>query len=277
MTDIVDQYKKRVQKKLCRAEKEDHSQLAEVLCLPSFHAETLIRVVKTADHTVIRLFSFTSSLWYSDEDDPPVRFQESAVVALSPASEFWNRIETLNPETIRTQQQAGCDGMSVTASYRKGDIEASFSAWSPDINSIPGQFLVLVYGLAWEALKESRSIQRLEQLHNYMGLGVPARIVEGEFTCLRLFGSISAGMEDSLRELFAKLSSEDRLLVDMTNFDGMGTILYPLFIEFAGNQSRVRWVANENARQHLSSIGIAKEDIFSEPESAMSELRKDAK
>lgn len=269
MTDFIQEYQNRVRKKLSRAESEPVSRMAEALCFPAFHAETLLRVTEGIQCTTCRLITLSSSLWYSDESESPTRLQESTVVSPDRALQFWELIENLKPETIRPEGSFGCDGMSVFVTFQRREMTSSFETWSPEPMSPPGKLVGLIYGLAREVMNVRSSIERLEQLHTYLNIGLPARIIEGNVRCLRIFGSLSVNHEELLRNLFDSLRDTDALVVDMTNFDGMGTRLYPLFSAFASTRPLLAWAASGHARRHIESMGLTEPMIFSTTDEAI--------
>src|SRR4051794_40913228 len=115
MKDQFCGYKERVRKLLKRDENNPIMRVAEVLCFPSFHPETLLRAVLDPVGTSFRLCTLDSSLWYCDESEggpQPERFQEVCGVSTESAMRFWDAIDELHPETIGEEQRFGCDGIS---------------------------------------------------------------------------------------------------------------------------------------------------------------------
>lgn len=262
-------YRERVRKRLGRHEPEPVLELAEALCYPSFHPETLLRVARGAEGSKLRLVTLTENLWYSQALNP-TRFQESAAVPPDVAEEFWKSIRDLNPPTIKVEEVLACDGMTVRASYECGDIEAVFDFWCPNPTSQAGQFVNLIYDLAWRVLTERPSIERLEQLHGYLRFDLPARLVAGEITKLRLFGSLSVGgdAEMELTGLLDSIPDSTPLVVDMTNFEGMATLLFPIFVKFAARQPIMAWAVTGRARQQIEEMGRGNPQIFETTEAA---------
>src|SRR5262249_31809088 len=154
----------------------------EVLCLPSFHPEVLLQVADGPSGTTFRLATCTSSLWHSlmEPGRWPGRTEESAVVPPERAARFWATLDALDPQAVRDSAAVGLDGMSTRCSWRRGEAMTSFEAWSPAPDSRHGAFIRQVYDLGWEPVRERLSIERLEQLHGYLGLGLPVRRIVGE-------------------------------------------------------------------------------------------------
>jgi len=248
--------------------------MAEVLCFPSFHAETLLRVTEKSDKTTFRLLTFSSRLWYSEEGKEPRRFQETVAVSADQANRFWESMSSLNPRALCPRKAFGLDGMSISATYRQGESESHFETWRPAPESPEGEYVGLIYRLAWEVVQTETSIERLEHLHQYLQLGLPARVIEGDVKCLRLFGSLTSLNESALRTTFESLDRDDPLLVDMTNLEGMGTLLYSAFLEFSPRHALLAWAVSKNARQHIELMGIDNPILFDSVADAAEWLRQ---
>jgi hypothetical protein len=164
--------------------------------------------------------------------------------------------------------------MFVCAAYRGGGSENSFEAWSPDAASPAGRFVDLVYGLAWEVLSQRVSVERLEQLHGYLRPELPARLVPGDVPCLRLFGRVASCHQEELQRLFARLEREAGLVIDMTNFEGMGTLLYPTLVRFASTARRLAWACSKGARAQLESMRVPSAHVFDDTASAIAWVKE---
>jgi hypothetical protein len=280
MSDLIEQYKQRVRKRLCRPEDQSAIREAEALCFPSFHPETLLRATGGPNGTTFRLVTVASSMWWHTDEGTqgklPERLQEIALVSHESALIFWASIDALKPAAIQSGDSFGVDGMSVQATYRQGDLVVSFDTWCPDAGSPDGMFVHLLYDLAWEFLKEPTSIDRLEQLHSYLDLGLPVRLLSGDVICLRLFGSLASYHERELRELFDTLPKESPLVVDMTNFDGMGTLLYPAFLAFASERPLLAWACSESAKRHIEAMRLPSPKVLDKKEVAIEWVKTQA-
>ena len=62
--------------------------------------------------------------------------------------------------------------------------------------------------------------------------------------------------------------------MDMTNFEGMDTLLFPIFVEFAGRQPVIAWAATGRARQQVEELGLTEPQIFESTESASRWVRE---
>lgn len=268
MADITHQYQQLVSEKLRQTVSGQVVRKAEVLCFPSFHAETFLRVAETSDGTTFHQSTFSSSFWrwYLDcranDFEVPTQFQETIAVPFEQADAFWKLMTSLNPASVRPKKVLGLDGMSIIAAYQDWAAESEFESWSPDPTSPEGEYLGLIYRLGWEVLRNETSIERLEGLHGYLRLGLSARIIPGEVKCLRLFGSLTSSDERALRKVFESLPKEEPLLVDMTNFDGMGTLLFPAFVDFSSGHNQLAWAVSKDARRYIEAMKMQEPVLF---------------
>jgi hypothetical protein len=69
----------------------------------------------------------------------------------------------------------------------------------------------------------------LEQFSTYFSFGLPARVLPGPPLTLRLYGSLSIDHDEDLGRLIGSLPADGPITIDMTNFGGMGTLLYSTF------------------------------------------------
>jgi hypothetical protein len=217
----------------------------------------------------------TSNVWYSENtstSNAPGRFEERVEPADTDAAILWCSLEALNPSTIKPPDTIGADGITVHAYYRQGSSNVVFEMWGADPSQRAGAFAHLLYDLAWKTLKNPLSVERLEQLHGYLRDTLPARVIDGPVRRLRLFGALTSSHDKELRRLFASLSSTESLVVDMTNFEGMGTLLYPLFVKAAQEHPRLAWVCSPAAKRHIQSMGLIAPQVFETVDAAVASL-----
>lgn len=258
---------------------------AEVLFLPSFHPETMIQATQYSTFTMLRMATMTSSIWYYEQAAnvsvplgskpdviPPELCEETLKIDEPDGERFWRAIHALEPMSIPSTGTFGIDGMSIRASYHQADLSNSFTAWGPAPESPQGRFVGELFGLAWKLHTSKLAIERLEQLHGYLRLGLPVRWIESDVKCVRLFGRLSSNDEADLRRLFGQLLDEEELVIDMTNFEGMGTLLHPMFAELASKHPRLAWAASKAARKHLLAIDLEESIIHETVEAACQSL-----
>jgi hypothetical protein len=185
----------------------------------------LLRVITEAADTTIELTSVESSLWHSGRSEASTarRFTHRDFVAPNCAARFWTELDAMLLAPFNAEETAGLDGISIEVDCRTPAGNANFEVWSPEPTTRAGKLVGLIYDIAWKTSSAASAVERLEHLHGYLRAELPARIIDGSITRLRLFGSLTTCHQDALRQLFAGLPYNGPLLIDMTNCGGMGT------------------------------------------------------
>lgn len=239
--------------------------IAEVLFHPSFQPETLLRVVADSDRTIMELTSAESILARG--------FTYKSVVAPNCAAQFWTKLDAMLLAPFNTEEVFGLDGILIKVNCRTAAGSANFEVWSPKSTTHAGRLIDLIYDIAWEASSAASAIECLENLHGYLSDELPARIIDGPVTRLRLFGCLTTHHQGALRQLFVGLLHKGTLLIDMTNFEGMGTALYSAFMGFVTLHPHLAFAASPSSRRQLEDMGISPGLIFDRVEDALGFLK----
>lgn len=249
------------------------------LYLPSFHPEALISVALAPDGTgEASLSSFDRNLWYALGERQrrpaalPVRWEEFGALRRDQAGELLRAAADLDVE--EKERRIGLDGMRLVGEIRAGTgVEPRrFDAWSPAPGDALHTYFAALHRVAIDVLWADRAVRRLEQLHGYLRLGLPVRDLGGKPRRIRIFGALSSRDEGALREFFGALRRDVPMIVDMSNFDGMGTALYPVFQDFMARPAPIVWIASERARGHLRDIGVEGADMVPDVAEALARL-----
>lgn len=261
------------------------------LFLPSFHPECLLAVTDQEGLATIELLSMQTSLWYYgrhyeqkgsgklDSHRPapeePIPWAESAALSTGDLDRLRLAIRTFVRSNPNNAPTAGLDGMTVRVEYWESGREPMItSAWSP----LPGrsddvyQLVIAAYRAASDRLTHENSQRLLESLFGYLRLGMPAKDLGGKPRVLRLFGRFSSDDEKDLQSFLSGIPPDEPLLMDLSNFEGMGTRLYPLFVQFARRPARTLWWASRLAQTPLRAIGIPPDCVVGTREDALRKL-----
>jgi hypothetical protein len=229
---------------------------------PSFHPETEIEVLLGDEGEFVRVHSADLS--------------EQVPLSVEQGVSFLEAMDALAPGSIPDGWEGGIDGCTFSCSVQdeRGRVHR-FSAWCPRPERSPQQhaFISLIHRLAWDAAREPGTVARVEQLFGYFNDSLPARVFEGEPLRIRIFGRLSSTHSKQLDALFASVPPAVPVLVDMTNFEGMGTLLLPRFRHFHERDGQTAWLVNATASHYLREAGIPAESLFRDIESAMAALQ----
>ncbi|NBD13849.1 MULTISPECIES: hypothetical protein [Corallococcus] len=102
----------------------------------------------------------------------------------------------------------------------------------------------------------------------YVSAELTAKVFEETPRRIRLFGSLSTLHAKDLESLFATVGPDAPLLMDLSNLEGMGTFLHPLFARFHARTGCTAWWVSGPAEKHLMDAGIPRGALFQDLESA---------
>lgn len=252
-----------------------------VLFRPSFHHEHLL-TVDLAVRATIRMRWFATSLWEAVTLHglalqnastpaevaavPPFKLPEirEVLAVLTPA-----RAEQLRDVLARAQHslsapdhRRGLDGITLHVLVHKSDEPPQrYRVWSPSPDMPQHAYFANLHALASESLTDEMAQSRLDHVHCYLDLGLPARDRGGDPRRLQLFGRLSSSQEAALTAFFATVTEDEAVVVDMRNFDGMGTLLYPLFRRFARRPGATAWVVSKMANRQLREAQVPEDQL----------------
>jgi hypothetical protein len=240
------------------------------LYAPSFHPVTLVAVDCPSGHAgEVRLASFATSLHATS--GLPTHWEDRAVVDEARA-EALRRV--LDPLALADTRTSPCiDGIALLGALTAVDgTTSSFEARSPRPGTPPHTYFAALHALARELLKQEATQLRLEQLHGYLELGPPLVDLGGVPRHLRIFGHLTSRDEAALRDFFAAAPPDAPVLVDLRNFEGMGSALFPVLRSLDRSPRPVAWVAPDEAQRGLVAAGVDPSHLFSRLEAAHQHL-----
>jgi hypothetical protein len=181
--------------------------------------------------------------------------------SLSPAdlTFFFAKLDSLSVRKLGTSDYPpGMDGITVYTTISQGSTQHKFKSWSPRKHRAPQEHKLIeaVLGLSrrkFTALKEQEYFESLEQ---YFDFGLPCKITSTDPFEVRIYGMLSSDEEQALTKFIHQLPNDRHVLIDMSNFRGMGTMFYPLFKNLLTRNPRIVWVASKWSRKQLQEIGV---------------------
>lgn len=229
-----------------------------VLFQPAFHATTLITALLGPRPSV----ALAVPLGPWSEEAPPAVHRDAARLEADAAARFAAVCEQCAPHLDDPDPRLGLDGVSLVIEIAAaGGPTRTIGAWSPDAGEARHTYVAALYELAAAALVDELAQATLERLHAYLHVGLPLREDPGPPRRVRIFGRLTSRDEAALTQRLAAIPADVPLLVDMRNFEGMGTLLYPLFRRL-DRRARIAWLCSRTAERQLAEAGIAEARRF---------------
>lgn len=107
-----------------------------------------------------------------------------------------------------------------------------------------------------EGIQDPEAVAVLESVLGYLSSDLPVRDLGGSPHVVRFYGSITGDMKPALESFLTRLPAGEPVVVDMSNFDGTGTMLFPVFAGFDGRPAKTAWVATGGRLGYLQRMGI---------------------
>jgi hypothetical protein len=157
----------------------------------------------------------------------------------------------------------GTDGITVNGTFAQNNAERKFSFWSPRKGSDNNKLVKQIFTLLSKSFPEEKSINYIEQLEVYFPFGLGLKKISDDPLKYKLYGAISSNEEKEITSFINDLPSGKDVFIDLSNFNGMGTMFYPLFKSLADKNKRVYWLKpSPIGLQQLCEIGVPIENIL---------------
>ncbi|AWM32104.1 hypothetical protein DDQ68_04415 [Hymenobacter nivis] len=188
---------------------------------------------------------------------------DSARLSNADLTFFFAKLDSVPVLKLVTKEQTGTDGITVYNTISKDSASNKFKFWSPRKRSAPQehQLVEAVLKLCERKFTTQKEQEYFESLEQYFDFGLPCKITSLRPFEVRMYGGLSANEEQALTKFMHELPSDRSILVDMTNFEGMGTMFYPLFRNLLARNRQIVWVASKWSRKQLREIKVPADRI----------------
>lgn len=188
-------------------------------------------------------------------------------VTPSVANTFWERITYLRTLPLAPKRM-GLDGISINGTITSATESYTFTFRSPDKKEQPDHgYIEAVFDVVDGLTLDTQTNNYLEQISGYFNLGLPIKDLGGNPHRIRIYGHPLSEDIESFAAYFRQLPTHQPLIIDMSNFERMGMILYPIFRQLLTKSPTTCWIASGIIQQHLIAIGVPATHIFA-PEDA---------
>ena len=174
---------------------------------------------------------------------------------------YINKLRALTQKIIeesKLDKRMILDGVGLRCAIETNISKSEYSFRCPELNS-PELELVLTYMNLFSQLKITNDLNNyLELLEGYFSNTQPFKEFNEEPYRLRIYGSLSIHEKKVTFEIINKVSAKENLVIDMTNFQGMGTALYECFTPLKKTKN-LKFLVNTSSMTDLIKMGFEKE------------------
>lgn len=204
---------------------------------------------------------------FNDRDSlRPALFTDSAALGKDDLRFFFTALDSVPLFKMATKESNGLDGITVYNIVSQDSLHNKFKFWSPRKKGNPEEHKLVeaVLGLSRRKFTSLKQQEYFESLEQYFDFGLPCRVTSTEPFEVRIYGGLSSNEEEALHKFVHDLPSNKPMLIDMSNFNGMGTMFYPLFRSLVKRNPNIVWVVaspKTNGFAQLHEMGISSSRI----------------
>jgi hypothetical protein len=157
----------------------------------------------------------------------------------------------------------GNDGITVHGFETSNNNSRNFGFWSPKKETKNHEMIELLFNIMNKYFTEKRMVEYFEQLEGYFNFGLGLKKLKDDPLTYKIYGYISVWEEDEVEKFLNSLPTDQKVIIDLSNFNGMGAIYYPLFRKTIREVNSLYWyMPNEEGLKDLEEIGVLKEKIL---------------
>jgi hypothetical protein len=236
---------------------------------PAFHAPSSVEIVKNNDSGYIK---FSIDEFFGQDS-----ISEIKMMSKDDFKNFFKVLDTIS--LLEINAQAACvDGITVRASIFEDSLTNWFDYCSPEKQHDYKEYQVTVaiIGLLWKKFNKFKQQEYLETLEGYFEFGNHFRITKKQPFEIRIYGHLYFNELLDFAKLDASIPLNQPILIDMTNFERMDTMYYPLFQNLIKKNNKIIWIAkkNEEPKKQLIELGISQDKVFYEIKKGRAYIKK---
>lgn len=155
------------------------------------------------------------------------------------------------------------DGITIYLRYQTDSIDNKFSLRCPD-PSDKSEFKIIraLINLAESSFKTEVANNYLEHLKGYFDFGLLVKYISDNPLEYRFYCYLSSNEADEFYKLMDSLPKDKPIIIDLSNFQGMGTMFYDDFEELIQMNHYVYWLVNDYSIKQVKEIGVKSNRIF---------------
>lgn len=157
----------------------------------------------------------------------------------------------------------GTDGITVKGMYNGGLLPKSFAFWTPFEGSENDQLMGIIFSAMYKSFSDNNVVNYLEELESYFAFSSGIRKISNNPIKYRLYGFLSIRRKTEIKNLIDALPSDQKIIIDLSNFEGMNKIFYPSFKHLKKRNDSVFWIdGTEAGHKFLKKINVKKRMIL---------------
>jgi len=171
------------------------------------------------------------------------------------------------------------DGIGIECSLNESDSESKIIKFrSPDNKTRELEIIKNLFLILNNCFKSGPVLNHIELIQGYFGISEQWRITNKTPLTVRLFGSLSIHEKEQLTDFFKTLNSNESLILDLRNLDGMGSTFHECFKELIARMKVVYWLIQDNENEllnrHFGEMEIQSTYILNNKEEIIEKIKE---
>ncbi len=243
----------------------------EVQFLPAFSNPVKLKLVKEIDsgylECTVNELHFTR---YTVSTSRKIKSISKINLSKTDFERFFKILDTTSLLELRDDSIYGRDGISIIVDILQDSLKNKAQIWSPERENATNFYNLLdaLFDLANRKLIFQE--KHIEDIQIYLSYSPWMKVKCTAPLIIKMFGSYSVDDTCTLRTFFDLLPKNQRVIIDMTNFHGMGTVLDFYFHDSEDLREKLIWVTGNNKqKEYLLRIGCTEDKMVQDIKTAI--------
>ncbi len=216
--------------------------------MPSFHPHCIFTLQENENGCQIRFERCYSRIL---NDGPIVHTVDLDRETFEKGFELGKAVVT----TAREDKRLILDGVSLRCTVNQQGTTAFHEFRCPENETQELRLVTFLFEIAEQWTDDQQIVEYLELIEGYFFSKLPVKAFDENPYRIRIYGAWSIDEFEGLKQVLLEAATHDPVVIDMRNFDRIGTALYPCLDPLL-TAKNVSFLANDAALQCLIDIGI---------------------
>ncbi len=154
------------------------------------------------------------------------------------------------------------DGITIYLNYGTDNKENNFSLRCPRPADNEFEIIKSLFALFESTFSKQETKNYLENLKGYFDFGLLVKHISNDPLEYRFYSHLSANEVEGFFDWMNGLPMNKPIILDFSNFGGMGTMFYSDFEDLIEENEEVFWLVSEHSIRQVKEIGVKKSRIF---------------
>lgn len=154
------------------------------------------------------------------------------------------------------------DGITIYLNYETDHNGNKFSLRCPAPSD--NEFIIIeaLFTLFESTFDKQKTKDYIEDLKGYFDFGLLVKHISNDPLEYRFYSHLSSNEAEELYDWIDALPRNKPIILDFSNFGGMGTMFYGDFNDLIKENDEIYWLVSEYSQKQVKEIGVKKSRIF---------------